>query len=312
MKTRIVFMGTPDFAVPALKEIIDRYDVSAVFTQPDKPKGRGQKLQYSPVKEAALANNIPVFQPSRLRNDEESYTVLKEINPEFIVVIAYGQILPLNILELPAMGCINVHASLLPLLRGAAPINWSIINGYKKTGITTMLMGEGLDTGDMLLKAETEIGDNETAGQLHDRLSLLSVDLLVGTIEGIKNNSIIPEKQKDELSCYAPMLNKELGHIDWNKNSFEIHCLIRGVTSWPGAYCYYNDNMIKIIKADRSMSKQIHSVCGEILKVSKQGIEIACREGSIIITELQEFGGKRMDAASYINGHNIIIGDIMV
>lgn len=312
MTLKLVFMGTPDFAVPALEEIIKRYDVKAVFTQPDKPKGRGQKLQYNPVKETALLSNIPVYQPKRLRGDEESKAIIKNINPDLIIVIAFGQILPKDILEIPRLGCVNLHASLLPVLRGAAPINWSIINGDTKSGNTTMLMAEGLDTGDMLLKSEVIIGENETAEELHDRLSKNGVLLLINTIEGLKNNSIRPEKQIDELSSYAPMLNKELGHINWDNSCEKIHCLIRGVTSWPGAYSFFENKMIKLCKVEKNSNKEIHENVGEILGTTKFGIEVSCREGSIIIKELQEVGGKRMDSAAYLNGHNLKKGDKLV
>lgn len=309
MSLNIIFMGTPDFAVPALQELIKKYNIKAVFTQPDKPKGRGQKLQYTPVKEVAISNNIPVYQPLKLRGDEESLNTIKEINPDLIIVIAYGQILPVSILNIPRLGCVNLHASLLPELRGAAPINWSIINGNTKTGNTTMLMANGIDTGDMLLKSEVIIGENETAGELHDRLSQDGIKLLIDTIEGLKNNTIIPEKQKDELSSHAPMLRKELGHINWNNNSSKIHCLIRGVSPWPGAYTFYKDKMIKIYIAEKGNDLKVHESPGIILGVSKSGIEVACSEGSLIIKELQEVGGKRLDVASYLNGHEIKKGD---
>lgn len=309
MALKIVFMGTPEFAVPALEEIIKKYNVEAVFTQPDKPKGRGQKLQFSPVKETAIKYNIPVYQPTRLRGDEESFNVLKSIKPDLIIVIAYGQILPLSILEIPRLGCVNVHASLLPELRGAAPIQWAIINGNSKTGNTTMFMAEGIDTGDMLLKSELMIGEEETADELHDRLSLDGVQLLINTIEGLNNNTIKPEKQNDELSTHASMLKKELGHVDWNNTSDKIHCLIRGVTPWPGAYSYYEDKMIKICKAVKNSNNKSYDNPGQILEATKNGIEVACKEGSIIIKELQEVGSKRMDAAAYLNGHNMKKGD---
>jgi methionyl-tRNA formyltransferase len=306
---KIIFMGTPHFAVPSLEKIIEKYDVKAVFTQPDKPKGRGQKLMTTPVKEVALKYNIPVYQPIKLRNDEECINVLKELEPDLIIVIAYGQILPKSVLDIPRLGCINLHGSLLPQLRGAAPINWSIINGHKITGNTTMLMGMGLDTGDMLLKAETEIGENETAGELYERLSLLGVQLIIETIEGIGNNSITPIKQNDEISSYAPMLSKEMGLINWNFEAEKVYNHIRGVTPWPGAYTYYNDKMIKISRAEKGSSLMSKTACGQILRVSRSGIEIACSEGFIIVKELQELGGKQMKVSDYLNGHIVKTGD---
>lgn len=311
---KLVFMGTPDFGVPCLEKIIEKYDVEAIFTQPDKPKGRGQKMQFTPVKEIALRNNIPVYAPIKLRNNEEIIEILRKINPDLIIVIAYGQILPPNILEIPKLGCVNLHASLLPDLRGAAPINWSIINGNKITGNTTMLMGEGLDNGDILLKSEVIIGENETAGELYDRLSANGVDLLIRTIEGLANGSIIPQKQDDNLSNYASMLTKKLGHVNWNDKCENIYNLIRGVTPWPGAFTFYGDKIIKICRVEKNIYKNTVVEYGHIIEVSKLGIEVACSEGSgsIIIKELQEVGGKRMDATSYLNGHNIIKGDKLV
>ena len=301
-------MGTPEFSVPSLERLIKEYDVVGVFTQPDRPKGRGQKVQFTPVKEIALKHNIPVFQPERLRKDNQSIESLRKLNPDVIVVIAYGQILPKEVLEIPVHGCINVHASLLPRLRGAAPINWAIINGYTRTGITTMLMDEGLDTGDMLLKEEIDILEGETAGELHDRLMILGADVLIKTLKALESGQLKPEKQDDSMSTYAPMLKKELGRINWDKNAKDIYNLIRGVTPWPGAYCYYKGTMIKIWKADK-IDEGDRSNPGEILKVSREGIEVACRKGSIIIKELQEVGGKRMNVAAYLNGHNLKSGE---
>lgn len=223
-------MGTPDFAVPTLKRLIEEHEVVGVFTQPDKPKGRGQKMQYTPVKELALQHNIPVYQPKSIRKEKEYIDILKKLSPDVGVVVAFGQILPKEVLDIPKYGCINVHASLLPKLRGAAPINWSIINGDNVTGITTMQMDVGLDTGDMLLKEEVEILDTDTAGTLHDKLMVVGAELLIKTLKAIEDGSIKPEKQDDSLSSYAPMLNKELGHIDWNKDAREVFNLIRGVT----------------------------------------------------------------------------------
>lgn len=215
---KIVFMGTPDFAVPCLRNLAEsEYEIAAVFTQPDKPKGRGYKMIPTPVKSASLEYDIPVYQPLSLRKGDDASNaleMLREINPDLIVVVAYGQILPKEILELPKYGCINIHASLLPSYRGAAPIQWSVINGEKLTGVTSMLMAEGLDTGDMLLKRETEIGENETASSLHDRLSIIGAELLIDTIKGIEEGSIIPEVQDDSLSSYASRITKDMSELD--------------------------------------------------------------------------------------------------
>ncbi|MDF2672852.1 MAG: methionyl-tRNA formyltransferase [Clostridiales bacterium] len=301
---KIVFMGTPDFAVPTLNKLIEHHEVAAVFTQPDRPKGRGQKLQYSPVKEEALKHNIPVYQPIKLKKDIEVINLLKDINPDTIVVVAFGQILPREVLEIPRYRCVNVHASLLPELRGAAPINWSIIRGNDKTGVTTMLMNEGVDTGDILLKSEIVINKNDTYEEIHDKLMNIGANLLIETLSRIEKGNITPEKQQDEDSSYAPMLNKELGHIKWANDSFEIYNLIRGITPWPGAHTFYKGNMIKIWKAEYK-SQGLYSKPGEIINLSKEGIEVACSRGSILIKELQEFGSKRMDTIAYLNGHDI-------
>lgn len=304
---KIVFMGTPEFSVKTLTMLIEKHEVVGVFTQPDKPKGRGQKLGYSPVKEEAMKHNVKVFQPIKLRKDREAIEELKRLKPDAIIVVAYGQLLPKEILDIPRYGCINIHASLLPILRGAAPINWAVIEGHKKTGITTMLMNEGIDTGDMLLKSEVEISEDNTYEEIHDKLMIVGAELLIETLDKLSRDEIIPEKQLDELSTYAPMLTKELGHIDWKKTSQEIYNLIRGVTPWPSAYSYYKGNMIKLWKVE-NIKSGVHAKPGEIINLTKKGIEVACKEGSILIKEVQEFGGKRMDAASYINGHDIKVG----
>lgn len=307
---KIVFMGTPDFAVPTLNKLIEHHEVGAVFTQPDRPKGRGQKMQYSPVKEEALKHNIPVYQPIKLKKNIEVINLLKDMDPDAIVVVAFGQILPREVLDIPRYGCINVHASLLPQLRGAAPINWSIIRGNDKTGITTMLMNEGLDTGDILLKSEIAINENDTSEELHNKLMHIGANLLIETLSRIEKGDITPEKQQNENSSYAPMLNKELGHIRWANDSFEIYNLIRGITPWPGAHTFYKGNMIKIWKAENK-NQGLYSTPGEIISLSKEGIEVACSRGSILIKELQEFGSKRMDTISYLNGHYMEKGIIL-
>ena len=310
---KVLFMGTPDFAVPCLESIIKSEDnfVIGVVTQPDKPKGRGHKLQPTPVKAKAIEYEIPVFQPETLKNkifEDE----LKQLNPDIIIVVAYGQLLPEYILNFPKFGCINVHASLLPKYRGAAPIQWSIINGETETGVTTMYMAKALDTGDMIQKAEIQIGDKETAGELHDRLSLIGADLIVETIKKIAKGKAVRVSQDDSLSCYAPMLDKETGHIDWNKNSSDIINLIRGTNPWPGSFTSYKSEIMKIYNAYKG-NTNIVGKPGEIIGINNKRIEVCCGDlNSILIDEIQFKGGKRMKVSSYLNGHSIDIGENLI
>lgn len=307
---KIVFMGTPDFAVPSLKKIISEYEVSAVFTQPDRPKGRGKKLAMSPVKEVAVEHNIPVYQPVKLRNDRETIDKLKEMEPDFIVVVAFGQILSKEVLDIPKYGCINLHASLLPKFRGAAPINWSIINGEKFSGNTTMLMDVGLDTGDMLLKNQVEITEDLTAGELHDKLMISGADLLIDTIKGMVAGTIKPVKQIDEESSYASMLNKELAEINWNKSAKEIHNLVRGLNPWPIAYSHYDEFMMKIHKT-KVVNKNSDKIPGTVLAVDKKGIEVSTGERVLLIEKLQFPNGKPLMVEQFINGNTIEVGKIL-
>ena len=300
---KIVFMGTPDFAVPSLKKIIDVFGVEAVFTQPDKPKGRGKKIAYSPVKEVALEHNIKVLQPIKLKNDTEAINYLKELKPDFIIVVAFGQILTKEVLDIPKYGCINLHASLLPMYRGAAPLNWAIIKGEKKSGNTTMLMDVGLDTGDMLLKDEVEITEDMTAGNLHDILMERGADLLIKTIEGLSNGSIIPEKQSDD-TFYAKMLNKELALIDWNNTAKDIHNLIRGLNPWPIAYTNYEDKSMKVYES-KVLNETTNKEPGTIVNVSKEGIKVATLDGILLIKKIQFPNGKPLTIEQYINGNEI-------
>lgn len=300
---KIVFMGTPDFAVPSLKKIIDVFGVEAVFTQPDKPKGRGKKIAYSPVKEVALEHNIKVLQPIKLKNDTEAINYLKELKPDFIIVVAFGQILTKEVLDIPKYGCINLHASLLPMYRGAAPLNWAIIKGEKKSGNTTMLMDVGLDTGDMLLKDEVEITEDMTAGNLHDILMERGADLLIKTIEGLSNGSIIPEKQSED-TFYAKMLNKELALIDWNNTAKDIHNLIRGLNPWPIAYTNYEDKSMKVYES-KVLNETTNKEPGTIVNVSKEGIKVATLDGILLIKKIQFPNGKPLTIEQYINGNEI-------
>lgn len=301
---KIVFMGTPEFAVPCLQKIIDEgHEVVSVVTQPDKPKGRGKKLAMPPVKELALKYDIPVYQPLKAR--EESFVeTLKELNPELIVVVAFGQILPKSILDIPKYGCINVHASLLPRYRGAAPLNWVIINGEEKTGVTTMYMDEGLDTGDMILKSEIPLDDEITAGELHDKMMIDGAQVLKETIDLISKGQVPREKQNNENTCYSPIMNKSLGNIDWNKSAKDIHNLIRGINPWPSAYTTYEAQTMKIWKT-KVINKNSDKKPGTILSVDKEGIEVSTGKGSIQIKEIQMSGKKRMEVHEYIKGNNI-------
>ena len=306
----IVFMGTPEFAVPSLRRLIEEYNVTAILTQPDKPKGRGKKMVYSPVKEEGLKHEIPVYQPVKLKDDKELIKKIKDLKPDFMIVVAFGQILTKEVLDIPKYGCINLHASLLPMYRGAAPLNWAIINGEKVSGNTTMLMDAGIDTGDMLLKDEVDISDDMTCGELHDILRVRGADLLVQSIEGIVNGKIIPEKQSDE-TFYAKMLDKELANICWNKTSTEIHNLVRGLNPWPIAYTNYKGERMKIYKT-KALEECSTKQPGTIIDVSKKGIKVACKEGTLLIEKVQFPNGKPLSIEQYINGHeidkNIVLG----
>jgi methionyl-tRNA formyltransferase len=307
---KIVFMGTPDFAVPSLKKIIDVYGVESVFTQPDKPKGRGKKISYSPVKEVALENNIKVFQPTKLKADKEALEYLKNLKPDFIIVVAFGQILTKEVLDIPKYGCINLHASLLPMYRGAAPLNWAIINGEKKSGNTTMLMDVGLDTGDMLLKDEIEITDNMTAGELHDLLMYRGADLLLNTIDGLSKGTIIPEKQCEE-TFYAKMLNKDLGRIDWNNSAKNIHNLIRGLNPWPIAHTTYDDKSMKIYESE-VLVESSNKEPGTIINVSKEGMKVSTNLGVLLIKKIQFPNGKPLTIEQYTNGNELEINKKLI
>jgi len=296
---RILFMGTPQFASPTLQMLIERgEDIIAVVTQPDRPKGRGQQMQFPPVKELALSHDIPVIQPVKVRVPE-AVEAIRALNPDLVIVVAFGQILPKALLDIPRYGCINIHASLLPRYRGAAPLNWCLINGESETGITTMMMDVGLDTGDMLLKRTTAITPEDDASSLHDRLSLLGAETMAETLALLIAGKLQPEKQDDSLSCYAPMLKKELGEINWNSTTDKIINLVRGITPWPGAYTKIDGKVVKIHKVHAGAGA---GAPGEILKAGKTGIETASADGSIIIDELQLEGKKRLKAGEFLAG----------
>ena len=307
---KILFMGTPDFAVPCLDILIkSEYEVCGVVTQPDKPQGRGHKLTPPPVKRLAMENGIEVFQPETLK-DFAFKAELERLNPDMIIVVAYGKILPEYILNFPKFGCINMHASLLPKYRGAGPIQWSVINGEEKTGITSMLMEKGLDTGDMLLKVETEIGEYETASELHDRLMVMGAELLIKTIEGVKMGKITPEKQNDEDSCYAPMISKEMAKIDWSRSARVVSKMIAGMNLWPVAHTLYKGEVLKIYRA--TVKGAAKGKTGQILAANENGIEILCGDGvSILATEVQFAGSKAMQVRDYLNGHSIEEGEVL-
>ena len=299
---RIVFMGTPDFAVPSLKKLIEKgYKIEAVFAQPDKPKGRGHKMQMSPVKEVAVENNIPVYQPQTLRNNGEMLAVLKDIAPDMIVVAAYGKILPEEVLNLPRFGCINVHGSLLPKYRGAAPIQWAVLNGDKVTGVTIMYMGLGIDTGDMISKREMIIGDTETAGELFDRMSLVGAELLADTIPEIESGKAKREVQNESEAVHAPMISKEMGVIDFNKSAEFIFNQIRGLNPWPCAYTALDGRKLKVFSA-KIINKQ-----GEpgLAFVNENKLAVYCGENALELLEIQPENGKRMLSSSYLLGHPI-------
>ncbi|WP_297435086.1 methionyl-tRNA formyltransferase [uncultured Clostridium sp.] len=307
----IVFMGTPDFAVPSLKALIDEFGVKAVYTQPDRPKGRGKKLSITPVKELALEHNIEVFQPESLRKEPEAVAKLKEMKPDFIIVVAFGQILPKEVLEIPKYACINLHGSLLPKYRGAAPIQWSVINGEKFAGNTTMLMDVGLDTGDMLLTNKVEITRFMTASDLYEELKGSGAGLLVETINKMIKNEITPIKQNDDESTYASMLNKEMAKIDWSKSAQEIHNHIRGLNSWPMATTSLGDKVIKIHESDY-IEENSDAAAGTIIEASKIGIQVATGNGILIIKKLQMPNAKPLKVQDFLNGNTIELNTKLV
>ncbi len=302
---RTVFMGTPEFALPPLEGLIAAgVNLVGVYTQPDRPKGRGKKLAASPVKQLALEHDIPVFQPHKLR-DPEAVEELRTLQPDLIIVVAYGQILPKEILDMPQYHCINVHASLLPKYRGAAPINKAIVDGETETGVTTMLMDVGLDTGDMLVKRSLKIGENETAGELHDRLAVLGREALDETLRLLCAGELIAEKQDDSLSCYAPMMKKEDGLIDWQKPARDIHNQVRGLDPWPGTYTYLDGEVLKIAS---TTVREENGEAGTILAADKNGVLVACGKGSVLIGALQLPGKKRLAAVNFLSGRPLFIG----
>lgn len=303
---RIVFMGTPDFAVPSLKRLIaDGHEVAAVYTQPDKPKNRGMKLTAPPVKMVALEHDIPVLQPVKVR-DEAVIRELAGFAPELIVVVAYGKILPREIFEMAPKGCINVHSSLLPKYRGAAPINWAVINGEKETGVTIMDIAQELDAGDMIAQAKTEIDPNETVETLHDRLAEMGAQLLGKTVTAIEAGSAVRTPQNDSEATYAPMLSRELSPIDWNKTAKQIHDQVRGLTPWPATTMEVAGTAFKVYAVEETGADTAKAP-GTLVGTDKKGILMACGDGKVLrVTEVQAPGKKRMQAADYLRGHPIV------
>lgn len=324
---KILFMGTPDFAMESLKALYEaKYNIVGVVTNPDRPKGRGMKMIASPVKEYALEKHLEVYQPEKVRNNEEFLNTVKKINPDLICVVAYGKILPKELLEIPKMGCINVHGSLLPKYRGAAPIQWAVLNGDKKTGITTMYMNEGMDTGDMILKEEVQIGKNETTGELWERLSKIGAKLLVETVEKIEDGTAPREKQPEDFTM-APMLHKEMANIDWDKkDATQIKNLVRGLNPIMGAYTYLNGKKIKFWKVEKLTTEELAQKYNEmneymdyIKKVqpgtvlfsnAKQGLYIKCNNDIISVIEIQGENSRKMNILDFLRGNSINAGEI--
>ena len=307
---KVVFMGTPDFAQKSLEALYNAgHEILAVVTNIDKPKGRGMKLVESSVKEYAKSKNLTIFQPEKVRKNIEFIEQIKKLEPDVICVVAYGKILPSEILEIPKLGCINVHASLLPKYRGAAPIQWAVLNGDKTTGVTTMYMDVGMDTGDMILKQEVEIGENETTGELWDRLSIIGADLLVKTLDQIEKGTAPRIKQSDDFTM-APMLNKEISKIDWQeKTAKQIKNLVRGLNPIMGAYSYLNGKKIKFWKVEVEEDTNSNQENGTVIKANdKEGLYIKAKDGILKIIEIQGENAKRMNANDFLRGNKIEIG----
>lgn len=320
---KVIFMGTPDFSVGTLEALIEAgHEVVLAVTQPDKPKGRGGKMQFTPVKETAVKHGIPVFQPKKVR-EPECVEELRKYHADVMVVIAFGQILPKEILELTPYGCINVHASLLPKYRGAAPIQWAVIDGEQVSGVTTMQMDEGLDTGDMLLKTEVVLEEQETGGSLHDKLSEAGAKLLVETLRRLEEGSITAQKQGVSPTAYARMLDKELGNIDWTQSAEAIERLIRGLDPWPGAYTNWNGKVMKLWRTkvcpeevlSREGKEKLNvkmSQSGTIVEVAKDGFYIQTGDGLLKVLSLQIPGKKRMEADAFLRGYEMETGTVLV
>ena len=302
---KIIFMGTPDFSVGTLEALIAAgHEITLVVSQPDKPKGRGHELCPTPVKEVALKHSLPIYQPEKIRG-ELAQEMLRKTEADVIVVVAFGQIIPKAILEMKRYGCINVHASLLPKYRGAAPIQWAVINGERESGVTIMQMDAGLDTGDMLLKGRVELDKKETGGSLFDRLSALGASLCVEALAKLEAGELIPERQGESPTAYAGMLTKEMGCIDWTKPAAELERLIRGLNPWPSAYTFLEGKNLKIWAADVVEEIRGTAAPGTVIEVSKDSFCVACGQGALTIRELQLQGKKRMDTAAFLRGNTL-------
>lgn len=307
---RVIFMGTPEFSVGTLEALIEAgHEVVLAVTQPDKQKGRGKAVQFPPVKECALAHGIPVFQPKRVR-EPECIEELRKYHADVMVVVAFGQILPKEILEMPKYGCVNVHASLLPKYRGAAPIQWAVIDGEKVSGVTTMQMDEGLDTGDMILKTEIVLDEKETGGSLHDKLADAGAKLCVETLKAIEDGTATFTKQGESTTAYAKMLDKKLGQIDWTKPAAEIERLIRGLNPWPSAYTNWNGKVMKIWEAEVE-DRTSDAPAGTIVNVTKQSFSVQTGEGQLKVLALQIPGKKRMETDAFLRGYQVQEGTVL-
>ncbi len=309
---RIVYMGTPDFAVEPLEAIIKAgYEVAAVVTQPDKQKGRGKEVKMTPVKECALRHGIPVFQPVKIK-EPEAVAELEKYQADLFVVAAFGQLLSEEILNMPEYGCINIHASLLPAYRGAAPIQWAVLNGEKESGVTIMQMDKGLDTGDMLLKRSVELSPKETGDSLHDKLMHLGAELIVEALPKLEKGELVPEKQKDELSSYAKKLTKAMGQIDWSKDAVSLERWIRGLNSWPSAYTFFGGKTLKIWEAQVAEENGAQKAePGQVVSVSREGFTVACGQGALQILSLQLEGKKRVLTREFLLGYQVEPGMIL-
>lgn len=301
---KVIFMGTPDFAVGTLEALLEsEHEVTAVVTQPDKPKGRGKAMQFTPIKEVAVTAGVPVYQPKRVR-EAEAVKQLADTDADVIVVVAFGQIIPKEILEMKKYGCINVHASLLPKYRGAAPIQWAVIDGEKESGVTTMQMDEGLDTGDMLLKCVVPVEEKETGGSLFDKLSEAGAGLLLKTLEGLEKGGLVAEKQGETTTAYAKMLKKDMGLIDWKQSAVQIERLIRGLNPWPSAYTHLDGKTLKIWQAD-VMEDESGKEPGQVVALANDSLQVQTGKGILKIRELQLEGKKRMDAGAFLRGYHV-------
>jgi len=309
-RPRIIFMGTPDFAVPTLQGLLhEKYEILSVVTQPDRPKGRGQQLTPSPVKMSAEENNLSILQPKRL--DNSFLNLVLDLAPDLLIVVAFGQIIPGTVLNSAKWGGINIHGSLLPHYRGSAPIQWAVINNEKTTGLTTMFMDEGLDTGPILMQQEVGILEGETAGMLHDRLSSMAPGLLMKTLEGLANGLITERAQDNSRATFAPKLTKEQGLIHWSWPAERVYGLIRGLDPWPGAFTYHNQKMLKLFGCSLAGDRQAVSVPGQIKDLTEQGFEIETGQGSIIIEEIQASGKKRLPVKEFQRGSTLSVGSIL-